>query len=203
MFRPFVAGEEIGVAKLRKMYDEYATSVLCLYLEEKPRARKQQRRFEIKNDLPTQDEYLRLKNKMYSLSVESLLEDAYSEFECLAEEMREWYDNLPENLQGGDKGCQLEEAADMLEALDRIDYPDVEESVETVYFPSLNCSSRSARCNEAACKLRQAADAVREFVEDEDNEVSDGDRDELESFAEEIENHADEADGVEFPGMFG
>lgn len=198
----FVAGEEIGIAKLRKTYDDYAPSVLCLYLEEKPRAKREKRSFTIKHDLPSQEEYLRLKNQRYKISVENLIQDAYSEIESLAEEMREWFDNLPENLQGADKGCQIEEAADVLEGIDQISYP-VDFEIETVFYDSLNCSSRSDRCSESASKLRHAADSIRDYLVDEDNEVSEKDRDDLESFADEIENQADEMEGVEFPGMYG
>lgn len=45
----------------------------------------------------------------------SLVVDAKSEFEALSEELRSWYENLPENFQEGEKGQQLEEAADALD----------------------------------------------------------------------------------------
>ncbi len=43
--------------------------------------------------------------------------DAKSEIESLAEEMRGWAENMPENLQGGDKHTEVEAAADSLEEM--------------------------------------------------------------------------------------
>lgn len=56
-------------------------------------------------------------------------DDAYSEVESLKDELQEWLDNLPENLQGSQKADDLQEAIDRLEeilsGLDDIDW-DVE-----------------------------------------------------------------------------
>lgn len=46
-----------------------------------------------------------------------LVGDAKSEFESLRDELQEWYDNLPENFQNGDKGNDLQTAIDELENL--------------------------------------------------------------------------------------
>lgn len=43
------------------------------------------------------------------------VEDAKSEAENLRDELQEWYDNLPDALQGGDKGSMLEEAISQLD----------------------------------------------------------------------------------------
>lgn len=45
----------------------------------------------------------------------SLVDDAKCEVEALRDELQEWYDNLPENFQQGDKGQQLEEAISNLD----------------------------------------------------------------------------------------
>lgn len=45
------------------------------------------------------------------------VEDAITEVEDLKNELQEWYDNLPESFQGGDKGTTLEEAINSLESL--------------------------------------------------------------------------------------
>ena len=46
---------------------------------------------------------------------QSQLGDAKSEFESLRDELQDWYDNLPEQFQEGDKGQQLQDAVDTLE----------------------------------------------------------------------------------------
>jgi uncharacterized protein YdeI (YjbR/CyaY-like superfamily) len=45
---------------------------------------------------------------------QSLVDEAKSIVEELQEEMQSWYDGMPENLQGSDKGSQIEECADAL-----------------------------------------------------------------------------------------
>lgn len=48
---------------------------------------------------------------------EGEISNAKSTAEELRDECQEWYDNLPENFQNGDKGSQLQEAIDALESL--------------------------------------------------------------------------------------
>lgn len=48
---------------------------------------------------------------------ESSLEDAKGIIEELHGELEQWYDGLPENLQGGNKASQLEEAIQALESV--------------------------------------------------------------------------------------
>lgn len=43
--------------------------------------------------------------------------EAASDVECLKDELQEWRDNLPENLQDGTKAGELEEAIDALDTL--------------------------------------------------------------------------------------
>lgn len=46
---------------------------------------------------------------------QGMVADAQSEFESLRDELQEWFDNLPEGFQQGDKGSALEEAIQELE----------------------------------------------------------------------------------------
>lgn len=65
---------------------------------------------------------------------EGKVQDAMSEVECLKDELQEWYDNLPENFQQGDKGSQLEYAISNLDSL----YSDLENAdFGNVEFPSM------------------------------------------------------------------
>lgn len=56
--------------------------------------------------------------------------EAKAEFESLRDELQEWYDNLPENFQNGEKGEQLTAATEALEeaidALDNVEGTEVE-----------------------------------------------------------------------------
>jgi hypothetical protein len=67
-------------------------------------------------------------------AVQSDVTDAASEIESLKDELQEWYDNLPENFQNGEKGEQLQSAIDELETLhDSLD----EVANATVEFPGM------------------------------------------------------------------
>ena len=60
--------------------------------------------FEVRQPLPTPGEYTIFRNKLHTRTIASLVEDAKSDLESLADEMRSWYDNMPESFQSGDKG---------------------------------------------------------------------------------------------------
>ena len=45
-------------------------------------------------------------------------DDAQAEVEALRDELQEWLDNLPENLQSGTKADEIQEAIDALESMD-------------------------------------------------------------------------------------
>ena len=130
------------------------------------------------------------------VTIADIIADAYSELETLGGEMRDWYDNMPENLQGGSKGDQVNEAADVFE---NISEPDVPESIGVIkisYTPG-KISSRPSRRNEAVNMLNAAKDALDAIEEGAKN------YDEAQELSQELDNIIDEAEGVEFPGMFG
>lgn len=64
----------------------------------------------VKDDLPTSRQ-ARLDAAL------SQVEDAASEVGSLRDELQEWYDNLPENLQSGEKADQLQLTVDELDSL--------------------------------------------------------------------------------------
>lgn len=59
-----------------------------------------------------------------------------SEIQSLMEELEEWKENMPENLQGGDKHDQLEEAIqnlqDIITELESLDFSDKNEDADTI-----------------------------------------------------------------------
>jgi len=57
----------------------------------------------------------RYKPVSVEVSPSSALETLISDSEGIGEELRGWFENLPESLQGGDKGSALEEAASSIE----------------------------------------------------------------------------------------
>ncbi len=216
----FKVGEEVGIIKLKNAYDGYVLQVIGNRLarldQERTGKRRPAAKFKVKSELPDKDEYTKLKNAHFKTDPDSACDEAVTEIESLASEVRDWYDNMGENLQQSDKGSRLEEAADALESITVPDRPDGVQHISFVRYPALDTSSRGKRASECGDLLRSSAEAVREFVEEhqKDNE-DEGTVDlggeagevtfnwsELESFADECEEAADEVDGVEFPGMY-
>ena len=141
----------------------------------------------------------------HSSTVGGCVSDAFSELQALGDEMRSWYDNMPENLQGGDKGSAVSEAADTLEGLSEPSVPDAVADVKVEWQskpPTKRGLSRSARRDEATMMLDLAATAAQGWLDDPENETHEA-RDEVESFIDEVNSAKDDADNVEFPGMIG
>jgi len=196
----------VTAAALKKLFGgRDAVPVLShlAILEVLPRERKQWQKFRLLVDLPTGEQFAEMERTMYTTTVGALVEDAFCEFETLQGEMDDWYSNLPEQFQQGDKGQALEEASGMLGGLNRSDIPQVAEGLTVFFRPGQGLGSRSARCEEACAMLNAAKRAVEEQVAklEEDDELNESIND-LNAFADELEGAAGEAEGVEFPGMF-
>jgi len=212
--------ESIGITKLNKTYGKYGVPVLSKngFIEQEEQKRGAPCKYKLLKELPTADEFKKLANEIYKISIEDLVSNARGTIEELADELRSWHDNLPESLQDGDKGSTLEESASTLEGLDISDPPDWTtdtdhtNAITTVFFPDLKCESRADRASEASEELRAAAERLREEAEDlekpkddvthEENKKRAEQGDELSNLADEYESAADEISGVEFPGMY-
>lgn len=205
----FRAGEIVGVAKLKSTYDSYVLQVLgdkivCLPTQMTQGAKGRRRlpaKYRVKEDLPTREEYTALKHERFTTTVDALLEDGYGEIEQLASEVRDWFDNLGDNLQQSDKGQCLDEAASSLENIDKPEIPEKAAEIQIVFLPSFDLGSRAKRASEAADMIRSAGTAIHEWLGD--NDINEGDLyDELTELADQCESHADEVEAVEFPGMY-
>jgi hypothetical protein len=69
------------------------------------------------------------------------IETAQSEVECLKEELQNWLDNMPENLQSSNKADELQTAIDDLEDIES-ELQTIVDSIQeqanrTVEFPSM------------------------------------------------------------------
>jgi len=212
--------ESIGITKLNKTYGKYGVPVLTKkgFLEQEEQKRGAQRKYKLLKELPSTDEFKKLADENYKITIEDLIGNARGTIEELASELRDWHDNLPESLQEGDKGETLEESASTLECLDISDLPDWTtdadhtNAITTVFFPDLKCESRADRASEASEELRAAAERLREEAQNleqskegatpEENKKRAEQGDELSNLADEYESVADEIQGVEFPGMY-
>lgn len=110
-------GKIITKRKLMSLYGDYAMSVLGEYVSQLNTKRGEIRKYKVIKQLPDVAEFKNLLDLRYTSTVEGLISDAYSEFTSLGDELRGWYDNLPESFQGGDKGECLDQAASSLEGI--------------------------------------------------------------------------------------
>lgn len=145
-------------------------------------------------------------------SLENVFTSARQELQDLQEEMEAWFDGMPENLQGSEKGDAVNQASDELSGADQQlpdDLSDLPESVremEITYTISENKnkrrgSSREIRCSNACIMMEAVADALDDHAEGEDfnEEVQSL----IEDAAASVRTCKDEAECIEFPGMFG
>lgn len=167
------------------------------------------------------------------VSVSSAIDDAFSEADELKDELQNWFDSMPENLQGGSKGQTLEESIGQLESISKPDpIPDSISSYNVTYSERVGRkSSRSTRRDACVARLEACAEAARDLsgslsdLQYDDNSTlklgelartgmvgeetphTESDRDtrtqELDAFADECESAKDELEAVEFPGMYG
>lgn len=177
---------------------------------------------------PTIEEYKALRDKKYTTDAESLVSDAFSSFETLGEEIRSWYDNLPESFQQGDKGSTLDDTATELEDIagSAPTIPETISAMPVLHLPH-KASSRSEQCSEARSMLANVSEAARaaldaltagaalpEWIEAPDGLLGLDDADpaviafrktvidEIEELADACDEYGDRADGIEFPGMY-
>jgi hypothetical protein len=134
-------------------------------------------------------------------TIGSIVADAYSDIETLAEEMREQVDNMEgtpaENLP---KFEVVSEAADTLENVNTTpDVPSHIEAREIEYFYSVNKNKRQGPSR--VVRLSNACEALRQIIEHLDTE---GEKDDaLRDFSSELQDTIDNVEGVEFPSFRG
>jgi hypothetical protein len=161
-------------------------------------------------------------------TVADAVENGVSELSQLRDELQDWYDNLPENFQSGEKGSQLEEAIGELDEADGFDNSALVDAQDDEGEPAAPSSlmfqfpastkrrmSRADRCSEATALLRAAHERVQEWLGEQtatltEKEISEAASDAIneaiDSVTEaldELTNLIDRAEGVTFPGMYG
>lgn len=139
--------------------------------------------------------------------VGDVISDLYSTVGELGGELRQWHDNMPENLQSGTKGQEVEAAAEALEAVSEIDVPSEVVDLEVkLPPPSKNKKlSRAKRMANVVACARIALDSVQSWVENERADNEDNDEfdnepvEEIETFVGDMNDQLDELDNIEFP----
>lgn len=133
----------------------------------------------------------------------------YSGIEQLGSELRDWYDNMPEGLQGGDKGSEVDDAATVLEDISEPDVPAAIREFPLMFrqLPLLKRATRSDRMSEALEYGRKAIELIEERItgleENENrNEQEQEQLDELEALKTSVEDDIETAEGLDFPGAY-
>jgi hypothetical protein len=168
-------GDVVGIVKLKNLYDGYVRQVLpdgYLTQQEskrvagrKPgRTKRAPATYKVLKDLPTQSEYQALKRAKYTYTAADVFGGAVDVIESLKDQMRERFDNMPENLQGSDMGQRVDECANTLESIDLPDAPDILQRLRVYHPPGLEIESRADQAAEAAGDLEAAQEAAQDVL---------------------------------------
>lgn len=193
---------------INEKYQEWGTTILeeNKFIKSLPREKGKPTKYEELKTLPSWNEFKEFLDKRFAISVSEALSSACSEVDCLKDELQDWFDNLPEQFQSGDKGSQLEEAISQMDNITEPDIPECLNDVNFVHIPSINPSSRSSRCFEVISLLESTAQTINDFLEGlEDKEASDENKENIDSTAElrdTVEEMINDLQSVEFPGMY-
>lgn len=130
--------------------------------------------------------------------------EAFSTYEDLGSQMRDWADNLEERLSHTQKYEDVSSAADTLEGLSAPEVPSAVADIPVTFhdLPARKRGySRADQCSQAGAILDACIEALTAFIER--TPESDPVGDEALGLVEALDDAKDEADGVEFPGMYG
>lgn len=159
------------------------------------------------------------RNEPYESTVQGAFDDAKSEVETLADEIREWCDSLESNgMEHLPKYEEVSEAAEYLEeardTLDSVFLSDLGSEVEDLPIKTSQdtrrkAMSRSGRRGNATVLLYAVKDALqgvvdadRSFLPEAEKEAADEKAEEVQSALEEVGNAIDALENVCFPGMY-
>jgi hypothetical protein len=203
-------GEEVTSMHLSRSYDRCAKWVLSDYLEEQPRERKQRRKYIAKKDLPTKDEYKKLKTIKYTENGDVAIERAQGEIEGVKDELQEWLDNLEshEGLSQTGTADILRTAVDELDYVDFPEFPEASEEylkkVQVYQPPNLSKNGkvrtgRESRLGESAGRLQVVHDELSDMINRQ--QIPKSLVDDLQEWVDNIESVIESIEGVECPTM--
>ena len=203
MNKAFDVGKDYSGQSITRSYDGHVWEVLRGHVERLPRAKGQRTSFKIVAALPEKAEYLQLKERHFTYTLEQLVDDAYGIVDELQGELQEAHEKMPEGLQGSPVGEARSEAADQLGNIsDPPELPPCVSSLRIVHYPSLHQTSRRQRAYEAEEMMQVVAKAIRQYQQGE-AKLKKAEAKDLDECCQQLEGNAEELDSVEFPGMFG
>lgn len=132
-------------------------------------------------------------------------ESANATAQELKDQLEQWYDNMPEGIQNGSKGEELQEAIssldEVIDSLNNLENYDSENpllqyeySYNQVIFMKSVYMSRQKRMEEAACALLGAPTEIPDELQ---GEIAY--QDDMEEIINELSTATDALEGLEFP----
>lgn len=139
-----------------------------------------------------------MSKKMRTVNLADAIDEAVAELQALGEACREQYDNMPENMQSGERATMLSEAADVLEGIETPD-TDLDAikdlSVTLRDYGARKRWSRNDIRNAEVETLSLAYETLQDFI---DKRKPAMDVEDLEELAETLQAIMTEAEGVSF-----
>lgn len=215
--KPFKKGERVAAATITRRHGRHAIQALTalgfLESEERPWKRGAKQMFAVKKVFPA--DVKAVITEHFKVPIMRALDDAFSDIESLKEELEEWYGNLPESFQNGDKGEDLQSAIGELEGVEDFRGGYKDEDLERLFkllpdssvlvYPS--GSSRSDRCSSACGVFESATASIDELIEDRKDPnsfavITADEAEELKSISSSLDDIINTLQSVSFPGMY-
>ena len=139
-------------------------------------------------------------------TIVNAINEALNVFQELGEEMREAFDNTPENLQQSAAGEAREAAADALESISEPSFPKELEEEQVILMERVRTEkqmirrTRPERRDDAINTLDRCIEALQDIADNESASATA--RSEAGSLADELEDIKSNAEAVEFPSRF-
>lgn len=140
------------------------------------------------------------------ISIADAVSEVFGEFTELGEELRGWYDNMPEGPQSGDKGSEVDQAASDMEGIDEPDVPTDLQQIMLKFPPQSGRAprSRADRRDAALYTLEQVLSELERALEGNMTiggvVIPAGIKAEVEQLKTELDDAKDKAEAVDFPG---
>jgi hypothetical protein len=191
---PFKKAGSYTARKLRGFYGDHVIDVLVeiqqiVLINTK---RGSPARYVFKAQPTTKKYFEEMRRNKFTQLLGDFVTGAFDEIEAVKEELSEWRENMPENLQDGEKGQELEAAVDALENIERLDLPQALAHIHFFWMPpdKKRSYSRPERLAYSVAEMQAAKDFLDEV------------KGNLDEATDELDTAVSEAECVDIPGMF-
>lgn len=212
---PFVRTTPIEVISARSLAYKYGTrrdvTVKALqnagYLSQAlPRSEFKQTTYEVLKPFPSDPATIaEMVREANMRTFAALFDMGAGEVESLQEEMQSWHDGMPENLQNGSKGDDVQTCADELtnlcDTLSSITLPEYVEGLQLAFYPQRS-KSRSDRLGEAQAALDTLKGGLEDWLDANRTTAPEDQIDEIQEIVDGLGEVVDGCSNISFPGMY-